>query len=338
MLFNKDNNGSAELKSLIGFIEASISFSGIETFIKFAENDIKKIIGIPLYERADNHYHNGSPEGSGSGSGSSSSSTESLMDELVQLIQLPVAFHAYIQYATSNDLSHSDKGRRIFVSDQEKPAFEWMIQRDEDNILSLAYKATDNLLDFLMENKNSFPQWTSSQAYRDSLECFIYRAEDFDKIFPIDKSRRLFIILLPFIREAERKYIKPVITDVEFTRLKEAVITGNLTTDDQELINMINVPLALYTMAIAVSRLPIKLLPAGIMQQYADPNNSLISSRPADKDPRNTFLIGITREADAELRRLQEYIAKKDAEEEGESYTPGSLTERHSTNNKFFRS
>lgn len=340
MLFNKTSNGAEELKNIIGFIQASIDFDNMQTYIKFAESDIKKIIGTDIYTLAQQHYLSdnfGEEDTEGSSSGSGLIPNNELLNELVEKIQTPVAFHAYISYASSNDLTHSDKGRQIFVSENEKPAFEWMVQRDEDNILALAYKATDDLLDFLMEHMDYFPEWTSSQSYKDARELFINRAEDFDRIFPIDKSRRLFILLTPFIRECERKFIRPVLGESAFSTIKTAILDGNLTDAQETLLEYVNVPLVLYTMATAVTRLSLKVLPHGICEQYIESKSALVASRPAERSVKTEFMATIMREADTEMKRLQEYIAKTDAEEAGETYTPTNSTDRHSASNKYFR-
>jgi hypothetical protein len=146
MLFNKEDNGSLELKALIGFIYKSINFDNLISYIGFAERDIKKIIGPEVFEVAQDHYDSDNyllaeadqdhPE-------------YLVLDELVSKIQFPVAVHAYRKYVPSSDLTHSNKGRQIFVSEEEKPAFEWQIEKDNENLLRLAHEATDILLEFL---------------------------------------------------------------------------------------------------------------------------------------------------------------------------------------------
>jgi hypothetical protein len=336
MIFNKGNNGSEELKGLLGFIQASLSFDNLKTYINFSERELKKTIGRGIYELAYAHYVSDnyeSEDDEGSGSGSGMAPSNEMLTELVQKIQLPVAFHAYISYAKSADLTHSDKGRQIFVSENEKPAFEWMVRQDEDNILSLAYQATDDLLDFLMENREYFPEWTGSDAYTEALSLCINRAEDFNKIFPIDKSRRMFLELVPFIKEAERKYIRPCVGKEDFDALKAKIITGDMDEDDEELLSLINVPLALFAMGIAVRRLPVKVLSSGIFQNYDPEKNTLHARKPADKDVRVGFSVALEDDAREKLRDLQDYISKQDDAE----YVPRDLTARHSEDNKFFR-
>ena len=126
MLFNKDSTGSTELKALIGFIYKSINFDNLKSYIGFAQRDIKKIIGSDVFQVAQDHYDS---ENYLLAEIDEAHPEYTILDELVDRIQYPVAVHAYRRYVPSSDLSHSDKGRQIFVSEQEKPASEWQIER-----------------------------------------------------------------------------------------------------------------------------------------------------------------------------------------------------------------
>lgn len=334
MIFNKSANGAEEIKGLLGFIQASINFNNYKTYIGLAERDVKKIIGNAVFSLAENHYQSDNyllPEGDGSGSGSGI--TPGMIDELVQKIQLPVALYAYKMYAASNDLTHSDKGRQIFVGAEEKPAFEWMIRRDEENILDVANKAMEVLLEYLDEYVDYFPEWSDSDAYQTSKSLFINTAWEFDQLFPIDASRRLFVILAPMMKDIERKYIKPVLGKDDFDTLKASISSGDLDEADEDLLEYIKVPEVMLTMSLAVKRLSAQVLPSGIFQSYIPEAVSTDVKKAADTDVRTSLARMLETEGLNELKRLQEYIAKIDDAE----YTPRNLTERHDITNKFFR-
>ena len=346
MIFNKENNGADELKELIGFINADITFANLKTYIDFAERDLKKIIGPEIFQVAEIHYHSNhyqmdeNDSGSGvddvmnvsedSGDGSGYwTPTYAMLDTLVNYIQLPVAFHADFAYEQSNDLSHGNKGRRMLVSDEEKLPFKWLIKQDNDNILSLAYKATDVLLDYLTEKSMYFPEW----KYGDAHSLFINRAEEFDKIFPIDKSRRMFLLLVPFIKEAEKKYIRPVITKQVFDDLKLKIKVAILSENEKEYVEMINVPLALYAMATAARRLPVQVLPSGLFQGYEPETNSLNAKKSADMDAKMNFIINLENDAADKMKDLMQYVKVLT---EGGFPTPVVLN-KHDKRDGFFR-
>ena len=55
MLFNKNENGQAELKELLGFLYAGDEFANIKTDIELAEETIIEYIGQPVYDRAQTY-------------------------------------------------------------------------------------------------------------------------------------------------------------------------------------------------------------------------------------------------------------------------------------------
>lgn len=338
MLFNKDNKGSEELKGLLGFIYASIEFDNLKTYIDIAQNDIiEDVIGQEIYDVAQAHYNSDDYETDDSGSGSGSDRTSEDLTNLVHKLQLPIALMAYRNFANSNDVTHSNKGRQIFVSDEEKPAFEWMVRRDEENIVNTAFRSTDLLLKFLEDNIDLFPEYAASDAYAKQKELFINTAKDFDSFFPIEKSRRLFVVLVPFIKEIERKTIKPILGNDKFVELKNYITGDDSGSDMEELLSYVQPALALLTMSIAVRRLPVRVLPSGIFQSYVPETISLNPKKAADKDVREAFGALLERDAMVEVNKLQEYILKLDEETGGGTYTPVDPTARHSEDNKFFR-
>lgn len=58
------------------------------------------------------------------------------------------------------------------------------------------YKAVDALIRYL--NTSEIKEWKESRAYKMSQLLLIRSGADFDTYFPIDKSERTFMLLLPF--------------------------------------------------------------------------------------------------------------------------------------------
>src|ERR1035438_9605710 len=234
MIFNKNNTGAIELKALLGFIYKSNRFENLITYLDFAKKEVTRIIGNEIYDLAEKHYNSENynaisdplhPE-------------YPLLDELVKRVQLPVGLYAYLKFIPSGDLTHSDKGRQIFVSETEKPAFEWQVVRDNQNILSLAFEAIDLLLEYIdsqadkivftpvgdqpvldmdMDNPIALA-WFQSDAYL-KIQSAMITMEEFNSIFPINSSMRLFIALVPFIFKVQQQSVIPVITDSKYIEL-----------------------------------------------------------------------------------------------------------------------
>lgn len=325
MLFNKNDNGASEIKSLIGWIYKSNSFANLATYIKMAERDIIRLVGIGIYNFASNWYHSERYE--------DPREPDQANDDLVHALQLPIALFAYRRYAPGADLSHSEAGRQITVTEELKPAFEWMIKRDNQNITDLAYEATDMLLEYLDSCVNPNVDmiieeevstnggvmdppispsiigdlWAGSIEYKLAKSLFINSALEFDQVFPIKASRMLYLSLVPFIREVELRHIAPAILASRYEVIKERIRDKDLTEEDKRIIELSKVPIALLTMSTALKRLSMELLPDSIVQNFTAVDAS--RSHTADSDDRRGLSALLERDGKRELIPLQNYIA-----------------------------
>jgi len=231
MIFNKDSNGAVELKELLGFIYKSIHFENLISYLGFAEKDLKNIVGKEILKLAEDHYKSANYHHAAV----TDHPEYLILDDLVKKVQFPLAILAYRRFVPSNDLTHSDKGRQINVTETEKTAFEWQIEKDNQNLLSLAYEAIDFLLEFLDEhNVDDDPvgeEWNQSDAFKKSHSILI-SLDQFNAVFPISGSRRLFITLTPFIIRVQKNIIVPVITKDIFDSLIESIKDKDTDEDD----------------------------------------------------------------------------------------------------------
>lgn len=340
MLFNKGNTtGAAELKELLGFIYRSSKFENMISYIGFGEREVKNTIGKEVFALAQAHYNSANyklveanpdhPE-------------YTILDELVTKIQLPAALHAYRRYAPSNDVTHSDKGRQIFVSDDEKPAFEWMLDKDDQNLLSLAHEAVDVLLDFLQEHLSDDPDasgiaaaWGGSATYADLKGLFVNDVEIFENIFFINGSRRVLMAVLPSIREAQENEIRPCLTQEKYDELIELQRDDELADEDKVIVEKIRPALVYLALSKAVKRLAVEVLPNGLFLNLV---GSVIQGKnPAPAKDRIELSKILEQEGQRELKRLIEYLRKLSQEASGETYTPVDPTARMDKTNKYFR-
>ena len=247
MLFNKDNNGSEEISILTGNYYANNDFDKIATDIETATRDVSRIVGKEVIKEAENLYQQ--------------STLENI--DLVKLVQRPIAILATLRIMQKNDISHENSGRKVKIdASSEKIPWEWQIENDNKLMLEEHYRAMDLLIEYLEETSNE--SWINSDQYKNTQKLFIKSAIEFDRYFPIDSSSRMFVLLSPFLREAERRYLKPVLgNDYDRLRLKE-----DLTEKEIELLDYIKAPLPLLTMAIAIRRMPLAVIPFGVIQNY----------------------------------------------------------------------
>lgn len=256
MLFNKNNNGSEELRYLTGNYYASNDFEKVKMDLEIAANELARIIGVELIEKAEELYE----------------SKED--DPLIDILRTPIAFLATLNMYRKNDISHEDSGRKIKIdANAEKIPWEWQIENDNKLHMEEYYRSVDRLIDYLERAKDEI--WMNSGQRKLSQSLFIRNAGEFDQLFPISGSSRMYMLLTPFIREAERRYIKPALGTEEYSRLKQI---DQLTEKDRELLEYVKAPIPLLTMSIAIRRMPLSVIPFGVIQNCISESQTMNSA------------------------------------------------------------
>ena len=105
-----------------------------------------------------------------------------------------------------------------------------------------------------------------------SLQGLIVRdAADFDRYFPIQRSGRLFLLLAPFVREAQVMTVQDAYGAGWTDLLKENLDTDS-DTDPSKTESTAHYAAAmavcLLAMSTALTRLPLKVLPCGVVRGY----------------------------------------------------------------------
>lgn len=360
MIFNKNGAGATEVKDLMGFTYASINFKNLIPYIGFAERDlINNIVGQTLFTAVQAHYDSANymatpiamipapPGETGpakvirealNAANTILNAKYALLDLLVKNCQSPIIRHSLRTYFPSADVQHTESGRAITVTDTQKPAFEWQVEKDNANLLDLAHRAEELLIEFLFLNKNSVPLdtlWKGTDAAKALTGGFINSAVDFSKLFFINNSKRVFMAVSPIMQEKLRDIIKPCFLAVDYDAIITAIQAGSVTGETKTMLDKAAVPLAYYTMADALKQLSVEVLPDGVFQNYY--TNAVASKSIANSADRLGLSAFIERKADIELKKLQEFLLKRSTVAGGEAYEPVALTDRMDETNLFFR-
>jgi len=343
MIFNRNNNGAVELRTLTGSYYKSNDFDKIKVKVMLSGEELAALIGQNIFDLAEEHYTSDNylaegtypdDEGSGSGSGGSGvpARSYSLLDELVSHIQLPIAFQATLWHYQGNDLSHEDSGRKNKIDpESEKIAWEWQYDRDDEAALRNYHKAFDRLIRWLNTHIKDFPEWEDSTARKQMLSLFIYTTEHFNRLFPIDNSEEFFLRIAPLQREIERKYIKPILGTDKFTALKEAIQSSDdLEETDQELYEYVCDPIPLLTMSKAVKRFSLSVIPTGVVQNYISDRQTREASTPATLELVNAVSKTLWSDGLDVLNELKKFWGSQVADESDQSideFLPGGTTD-----------
>lgn len=305
MIFNLNKQGAAELRRMTGNYYVGNDFSAIEMDIEDATDELIQVIGRAVYDKAENAYLKG--EGND-------------QVRLVQLVQRPIALLATLHYFQRNDVSHEDSGRKVKLSSDgtDKIPWEWQLDRDDSIHLQAYYSAVERLIRWLNESKDA--DWQKSDAYRNAAGLLIRSGREFDSYFPISQSERMYILLLPFLREVQIATVAPSYGEGFETLLESA---------PSDVRYAASKALALLTMSVALRRMPLQLIPYSVVQGF-NAANGMADSQPASLA--DTQRMAAMLEADAadwleRMRKLRDGTSGEDI----------PLLPSNSKTNKYFR-
>lgn len=290
MIFNKSHNGGTELVQALGMISDSVDFSKWEPVLPLAARQLKGIIGSDVLLSIEGLYWK----------------EEKLSDdelELVSMTQRAIAFFAWIKVIPTLDAQHGSNGRQKKLGENEKGLTALQEYKDETNILNLAYEATDALIEFM--DLKGFDFWLNSAAKSYINKLLIRSKEEFDAFYHIG-SHRLFLVLVPIMREIQNSEILPIIGKERYEWLvkRDPEICLSLLEECQR-------PLALLAIKKAVERLPIEIIPEGIVQ--VQQVGSIKEKIRAEKEARKNVADSLQADASRYLQDLQDTIASLDA-------------------------
>lgn len=303
-LFNRDGDGSAEIVAAVGLISEGISFDKWEPVLPLGIRDVVAIIGPEPVEALAAFYED--PE----------SDSPPLASEALKYLQQAVAFFTWLKIIPTLDAQHDDGGRSRRLGENEKGLTALQEFKDEENITRLAYEATDALVEIL--DRGAFPFWTESGKYRQRVGLLIRSKEEFDEYYNIG-SHRLFVTLLPIISEVQGADVAPVLG----AKYLAALLKG-----DEKISSVLKDSaaraLALLSIKKAVERLPVEVIPEGIVQiQQSQPVKSRLK---AEQSARAAVATSLGADADRCLNRLQQLVAELDADgSHAEAYISGPI-------------
>lgn len=344
MIFNKDANlelALDEFRRYCSEIDKKTEFEELIPDIDNAEFFVREVIGNSVFDLAEAYYHEHyvygelpTEEASGSGSGSGVSAV--VLHRLVERVQNVVARRAAFDYTMTNDVSHAKTGRKAVVdAKNERQAWEFMITRDDDHLSRKMHMAFNRLLALL--SANDINGWNSKYQELGTDSVLLNTLSLFERYYQIDGSWLLFMKMIPFMRTVENTHIIPILGTDRYDEIKALLIAkGQISGDMKALIDFTGEAIVLRTIAMAIKRLSVRLLPEGVVQSFQSSIQSRSSSQPAKTADVDSVIVSLRRDAEDAEVKMASTLTKMDTPD----YDPSTYdvsTPTNSADNNFFR-
>lgn len=246
MLFNKDNNGSTELYELSGIFQASTRFLSIAAEIDAATREVSAIVGRELIASVEKIYAKNVPT----------------PDEkvLLDMLRRPIAYLAIGMHAKLSGISHGETGRKNKVDDNEKIAFQWQIDRDDQELRERYIRALDTLVSYLTFTGNA--EWSASATAKLASGSIVKDIAQLEAVYPIEHSWYTFYMLLPLIIEAQGSRITALVGESRM----EALVAG---TESEAIASPTRRAAILRALITAAERWSLSVFPVAVARQFA---------------------------------------------------------------------
>ena len=246
MLFNKDNNGSTELYELSGIFQASTRFLSIAAEIDAATREVSAIVGSELIASVEKIYAKNVPT----------------PDEkvLLDMLRRPIAYLAIGMHAKLSGISHGETGRKNKVDDNEKIAFQWQIDRDDQELRERYIRALDTLVSYLTFTGNA--EWSASATAKLASGSIVKDIAQLEAVYPIEHSWYTFYMLLPLIIEAQGSRITALVGESRM----EALVAG---TESEAIASPTRRAAILRALITAAERWSLSVFPVAVARQFA---------------------------------------------------------------------
>ena len=294
-LFDHGGDGRKELVRAIGVISNDITFEKWAPAIPLGTRNLAAIVGRDIINKLDEIYRgDGVPDENEAAA--------------IARAQQAIAMFTWLKILAPLDAQHGNAGRGKVLGENQHGMSAIEQYEDRESIRAMAYEATDALIEIL--DTAAWSWWTESEKCKKRAGLLIPSKEIFDNYYTIG-SHRLFLTLLPMIAEVQAGDIAPIVTAAHMAQLLDPEADG-LTADDRlRLLDLARRPLALLTMKKAVERLPVEVLPEGIVQvqQQATVKQKL----KAEKSARDAVAASLGADAERYLQLLQDAISALDS-------------------------
>lgn len=278
----------------IGVISKDITFEKWAPALPLGTRNLAAIVGRDVVNELDSLYRKAEPSG------------EEVL--AISLAQQAVAMFTWLKILAPLDAQHGNAGRGKTLGENQHGMTALQEWEDKESIRAMAYEATDALIEVL--DTNEWDWWLTSAKCQQRAGLLLPSKEVFDEYYTIG-SHRLFLTLLPMIAEVQAGDIAPIVTSAHMDQLLsgDGLEAGVRT----KLLELARRPLALLTMKKAVERLPVEVLPEGIVQvqQQATVKQKLR----AEKSAREAVAASLGADAERYLQLLQDAVSALDSDE-----------------------
>lgn len=182
--------------------------------------------------------------------------------KLIQLSSRALAQTALLRMIPFRNLNLGKTGFTVTETEGTKVASQWRVEDLKSACLDNYFEGLEDMLRFLEEKKTTFTAWASSSSRTDFTKNFIWTADEFQTYCDIQRSRRVFLSLKPYMDRSDET-IKEVTGEGLYNELKTQLAAGSVSSNNQKLLPFIRYAVTNLAMAAALPSFSLILTRSG---------------------------------------------------------------------------
>lgn len=267
------------------------------------EQYIIPVVGEKLYTDLDTAYIAAADE-------NVLDATQKALLEKIRNVIGPLVCYFYTPKA---EVQLSDAGAQRAETATNKTAYQNQVAAYREQNLRESETSTEQLLQFLEKKQSDYPDWLTSEAFKNHRSLFIKSGTEFNSLFPSHSPCRNYMAMRASMADVEVNIIRRALGNELYTNIKETdqAADGVFSAPEKELIHAIKKAVAYITVATAVPFLNVRIDTNGITVQSAGTRaqDDKVAARSAALDSALNNLIIAAREAgQAWINNISDWI------------------------------
>lgn len=261
-LFKHILDGNLEAKDGLKYYTPSfnknVAWESVEPLIRTAEEQfVVPMIGSELHDELLTAY-----------SAYPLTPMTTAQEAIIRRLQKAIASFTAFLFVQEMLMQLSDMGPTESTGDKAIMPRQWVTRNSMSYHWKQAHIFLDKALQYLELNANAYSTWKTSDSFSEQTGSFINRAADLGGYLPTDVNSIVFLKLKPHIKEAERRYIRPVLGPNFFDELLAAIAdkaTTALTDAQSQVLHYIRYALSRWALHAAIPYLQMEIGEGGMV-------------------------------------------------------------------------
>ncbi|GAB6122282.1 DUF6712 family protein [Dysgonomonas termitidis] len=148
-------------------------------------------------------------------------------DKEIKLLYYGQRANAFLAYWYDYDelqVLIGDAGIKRQDSEKTKTPYKYQEHSLKEGFKQKGFDALDNLIAYLEENTDEFPEYLDSENYTRTKDAIVRSTQEVNGYYPVNNSRLVFLRLKPAFRVIEDTVIAPRLGAILYNEFKEALM------------------------------------------------------------------------------------------------------------------